>query len=82
MSRLTNLRLCFPVMDDAERERLVRRHFAALGRGFRTRSALVGCAGKAASAGEYRGAGTSSTLGGTSGDSFGATLRRSGHQAG
>jgi len=37
---LTNLRLCFPVMDDAERERLVRRHFAAFGRSFVERGLL------------------------------------------
>jgi KDO2-lipid IV(A) lauroyltransferase len=37
---LTNLRLCFPQMIDAERERLARRHFAAFGRSFIERGLL------------------------------------------
>ena len=31
---LTNLRLCFPACDEAERKRVARRHFQAFGRGF------------------------------------------------
>lgn len=37
---LTNLRLCFPDMPEAERERLARRHFAAFGRSFLERGLL------------------------------------------
>ena len=37
---LTNLRLCFPQMTDAERERLARRHFGAFGRSFVERGLL------------------------------------------
>lgn len=37
---LTNLRLCFPALNDVERERLARRHFAAFGRSFVERGLL------------------------------------------
>ena len=37
---LTNLRLCFPALSDAERDTLARRHFSALGRAFLDRSIL------------------------------------------
>ncbi len=37
---LTNLRLCFPQMSEAEREALARRHFAAFGRSFIERGLL------------------------------------------
>jgi KDO2-lipid IV(A) lauroyltransferase len=37
---LTNLRLCFPAMTEAERITLARRHFSALGRAFLDRSIL------------------------------------------
>lgn len=37
---LTNLRLCFPHMTDAERQDLVRRHFAVFGRSFIERGLL------------------------------------------
>jgi len=37
---LTNLRLCFPQMDEVARERLARRHFAAFGRSFVERGLL------------------------------------------
>ena len=37
---LTNLRLCFPALNDVECERLARRHFAAFGRSFVERGLL------------------------------------------
>ena len=37
---LTNLRLCFPDLNDTERIALARRHFSALGRSFLERSVL------------------------------------------
>src|SRR5207244_7976526 len=37
---LTNLRLCFPEMTEAQRVALARRHFSALGRAFLDRSIL------------------------------------------